>query len=143
MAERQAAGSVFDCSITVPEYFTHHERIALIESASLAGLKVLSLVNQGAAWALKYAIDRDVNATPHHVVFFDLGESSLQLSVVKFFSSINKKNTTVINVLTLATHWDQKLGARDFDSLLLGHLIKRFKVCSDIGRNIFNVLFLT
>jgi len=41
LAEKQANGNVVDCVITVPSYFGQEQRQMLLDSADLAGLKVI------------------------------------------------------------------------------------------------------
>jgi len=72
----------------VPCYFTDVQRRALLDSAQIAGLNVLRLMNDTAATALTYGIyKQDLPATeekPRHVVFLDMGHADLQLSVCAF-----------------------------------------------------------
>jgi molecular chaperone DnaK (HSP70) len=72
----------------VPCYFTDVQRRALLDSAQIAGLNVLRLMNETAATALTYGIyKQDLPAPeekPRHVVFLDLGYCDLQLSVCAF-----------------------------------------------------------
>ena len=42
-----------DCVITIPPYFDHVQRAAMINAAAIAGLNVLSLVHENAAFAFK------------------------------------------------------------------------------------------
>jgi len=49
--------AVRDCVLTVPSFATMHERRALITSAEIAGLKVLSLIEDNTAAALHYGKD--------------------------------------------------------------------------------------
>lgn len=58
MAEKEDGGRIVDCAITVPVFFTQDERQALIDAASVAGLNVLSLINQGTALGINYGADQ-------------------------------------------------------------------------------------
>ena len=42
-----------DCVITIPPYFDHVQRAAMINAAAIAGLNVLSLVHENSAFAFK------------------------------------------------------------------------------------------
>lgn len=81
IAEKADGGRIVDCAITVPAFFTQDERQALIDSASLAGLNVLSLIDQGSAIAVQYATEQETKDPDFKriVVFVDFGESSLQV----------------------------------------------------------------
>ena len=50
-----------DCVLTVPSWFTQHERAAVYAAADIANLRVLSLVEENTAAALHYGIDRGKN----------------------------------------------------------------------------------
>ena len=69
----------------MPPFWGQDERQALIDSADLAGLKVLSLMNENTAVAMKYAIDRKFEKTKeHNVIFYDMGSASVKSSLVTF-----------------------------------------------------------
>ena len=70
-----------DCVLTVPSSFTQHERAALYAAANIADLRVLSLIEENTAAALHYGIDR-VFDEPHHVLYYNLGANSLQVSIL-------------------------------------------------------------
>ena len=48
-AEKHAGFKVVDCVISVPSYFDHFERQAVLDSAKIAGFNVLSLINSVSA----------------------------------------------------------------------------------------------
>ena len=119
-AENFSDSSIKDCVITVPPYWTHHERKALINSAKLAGLNVLSVINEQTAVALHYSISRKFEGT-ENVLFYDLGESSAKATVVSFSKYLDEKNKTVPQLQVLSTKWDTSVGARDFEYNLVQH----------------------
>jgi hypoxia up-regulated 1 len=81
MTESFGGKAIKDCVITVPSYFTHHERKSLYVAADIAELRVLTLVEENTAAALYYGMDR-VFEFPTNVIFFNLGSSSTQVSIV-------------------------------------------------------------
>ncbi|KAC9216381.1 hypothetical protein E3N88_46189 [Mikania micrantha] len=66
------------------------ERKGLLQAAQLAGLNVLSLVNEHSGAALQYGIDKDFSNGSRHVVFYDMGSSSTYAALV-YFSAYNTK----------------------------------------------------
>jgi molecular chaperone DnaK (HSP70) len=72
----------------VPSFFTNVERQALLDSAHIAGLNVLRLMNETLATALAYGIYKqdlpEPDAKPRNVVFVDWGHSALQVSACAF-----------------------------------------------------------
>jgi hypoxia up-regulated 1 len=56
--EAVAEEPVKDVVITVPPFWAQDERQALLDAAALANMKVLGLMNENTAVAMKYAIDK-------------------------------------------------------------------------------------
>ena len=110
-----------DVVITVPGWYTDIQRRALLDAAQIAGLNVLRLINDTTAVALGYGItksDLPEAENPRHVVFVDVGHSSMSVSVVAF----SKGQLTV-----KSTAYDQHVGGRDIDYALLQHFAAEFK----------------
>jgi len=89
-----------DVVITVPPYFSHFERKALLDAAQIARLNVLALITDHAAVALKYGVDNSVEKLkkPQNVLFYDMGSTSTRASIVTFSSIPDKsagKNKTL------------------------------------------------
>jgi molecular chaperone DnaK (HSP70) len=60
--------------VTVPVYFNEAERQAVVDAASIAGLRVLSIVDQGTALALTYGNEQTFNpGTPEHCFHLSFG----------------------------------------------------------------------
>ncbi len=121
IAEMNLSTKVVDCVMTVPSFMTDAERRALLDSAQIAGLNCLKLMNDTTATALTYGLYNsnlpELNEKPHIVVFVDLGYSQIQASAVAF----NKGKLRM-----LATTFDNNLGGRDFDRVLLDYFQKDF-----------------
>eukprot|EP00961_Rhodomonas_salina_P156023 2100868-Rhodomonas_salina.1 len=66
---------VRQCVITVPLFFTDAERRAILSAGAIAGLDVLTLVNNNVAVAFKYGIENNVAQmrAPKRVLFYDMG----------------------------------------------------------------------
>lgn len=101
--------------ITVPDYYTAHERKALIEAIQIADLNCLSLLNESSALTLAYGLFRRnqfEDTKPRYVAFVDMGQSSTSIT----FSSFTKNLSKVISVTT-----ERFCGAREFDYVLMEH----------------------
>ena len=81
IAEADQGSSITDCAVSVPVYFAEPERLAMLNSAALAGLKCLRLINEPTAIALNWGIFKSdlPEDKPLHVAFVDVGHSSLQV----------------------------------------------------------------
>lgn len=124
------AGQVLDCVITVPAYFGQTQRQAISEAARLAGLTVLSLVNNHAAAALQHGIARNFANKTEHVIFYDMGASSVEAALIKYSSydvkEFGKVNThSQFEVKDVA--WDANAGAQYLDMLLVNHFADQFE----------------
>jgi molecular chaperone DnaK (HSP70) len=122
IAESHMPTKMYDCVVSVPSFMTDTERRALLDAAQIAGLNVLKLMNETTAVALNYGLYNtnlpEVNEKSSLVAFVDMGYTQTQASVVAF----NKGKLKV-----LATAYDNNLGGRDFDRLLMDHFQQEFK----------------
>lgn len=126
-AEAALKCQVDQCVISVPSFFDNTERQALLDAASIAGLKVLRIFNETAATALTYGIYKQDLPTPEeaprNVIFVDCGHTSLQV----FACAFNKGKLKM-----LASAADPQLGGRDIDIILAEHFSVDFKQRYDI-----------
>lgn len=105
-AETALGGALEGVVITVPAYFDDGQRQATRDSAWLAGLKVLRLLNEPTAAAIAYGLDK--NAEGVHVIF-DLGGGTFDVSVLRLSRGVFE---------VLATAGDTALGGDDMDRCL-------------------------
>ncbi|XP_073142418.1 heat shock 70 kDa protein 14-like isoform X2 [Henckelia pumila] len=119
-AERKLKAAVVDCCIGIPVYFTDLQRRAVMDAATIAGLRPLRLLHETTAAALLYGIYKtDLTEKEQlNIVFVDVGHASMQVCVAAF-----KKGQLKI----LAHSFDRCLGGRDFDEVLFQHFAAKFK----------------
>ncbi|KAH9513967.1 Heat shock 105kDa 110kDa protein 1 [Bulinus truncatus] len=121
-AESNLKTKVVDVVVSVPAFYTDVERRALLDACQMSGLNCLRILNDTTAVALSYGIYKtDLPAEtekPRNVVFVDFGHSSLQVSVCAF----NKGKLKV-----LAMTYDNQLGGRDLDELIVDYMSEEFK----------------
>jgi len=134
-----AGSEVRDCVLTVPSFYTQHERRALLDAAALADLNVLALINENTAAALHFGIDR-IDETPQHFVFYNMGASALQVSVVRYYSYQHKdskyaKAKTVGAFEVIGSAWDSTLGGLAFDNRLVDYMADEFNEMWNAKRN--------
>lgn len=119
-----------DVVLTVPSFTTQKERLALLDAAALAELNVLTLIDETTASALHYAMDKTFADGEQLMLFYNMGASSLQVSLIRFFSyeqpqKFGKpKASPALEVLSKA--WDPTLGGNAFDHLLVEFLADHF-----------------
>jgi len=124
-------GPITDCVLTVPSFATQSERQALLDSAELGGYKVLGLIDENTASALNFGMDKTFE-DPKIYLFYNLGGSSLQVSIIKFHhyevpeSKYSKKMKKVGSIEVLGKGWDATLGGLAYDSRLVNYMADHF-----------------
>ena len=129
IAEAHAGSAIKDCVITIPPFFGHLERQAVLSAATIAGLNVLSLLHEPTAFAFKFGFDKESDFStdkPTNVVFYDLGATSYKVSVVSFINTLGKKNKTQGSMAVKGIGYDRTLGGRDFDMIVFDMLADEF-----------------
>lgn len=128
MSEKFGEGTIKDCAITVPSFWTRGQRLSIINAASSIGLNVLALMHENTGAAFYYGIDRLDNQTDHYSLFYNLGASYLQVTLAKYSSAKKTVTTTkqIENVEILAHASDSTLGGSLFDSLIAEYLAGKF-----------------
>ncbi|ETW09024.1 hypothetical protein H310_01493 [Aphanomyces invadans] len=127
-----AESPVRDWVVTVPSYFVEAQRQAVIDAAEIAGIRVLSLIDENTAAALQHAlaIETPQAGKPTRVLLYNMGSTSLQVSLVEYSSRIVpdgfKKNKTVIDFEVLGKAWDDTLGGSQFDLRLADKFADEF-----------------
>jgi len=124
-------GDITDCVLTVPSFATQSERQALLDSAELGGFKVLGLIDENTASAVNFGMDKTFEE-PQIYLFYNLGGSSLQVSVIKFHhyevpeSKYSKKMKKVGSIEVLGKGWDATLGGLSYDNRLVDYMADHF-----------------
>jgi hypoxia up-regulated 1 len=97
---------ITDCVLTVPSFYTQTQRVALLDAADIAGLKVLSLVDANTAAAVQYGLDRKEDKS---VLIFNMGAENTQVSLVSFSTRPQDgRNITTFKVQAKA--WENTVG---------------------------------
>ena len=114
-AEEALGVEIRDAVITVPAYFQSPQREATREAGSIAGLNVLSIINEPTAAAISYGIER--LGGHRRILVFDLGGGTFDVTVMEIKG---------ISFRTLASDGNAELGGKDWDDRLLNHVAERF-----------------
>jgi len=102
-AEASLDGVLDGAVITVPAYFDEAQRQATKDAATLAGVKVLRLLNEPTAAAIAYGLE---NAKEGVIAVYDLGGGTFDVSIMRLSRGVFE---------VLATGGDSALGGDDFD----------------------------
>ncbi|KAI4305507.1 hypothetical protein L6164_028869 [Bauhinia variegata] len=129
LAEFHSKVAIVDAVITVPPYFGQAEREGLLQAAELAGINVLSLMNEHSGAALQYGIDKDFSNGSRHVIFYDMGSSSTYAALV-YFSAYNAKEygkTVSVNQFQVKdVRWNPELGGQNMELQLVEYFANEF-----------------
>ena len=106
-AEGALGGDLTGAVITVPAYFNDAQRQSTKDAATLAGIKVLRLLNEPTAAAIAYGLESGEEGV--HAVY-DLGGGTFDISILSF-------NKGIFQVLS--TVGDSNLGGDDLDAVII------------------------
>ncbi|QLQ79412.1 hypothetical protein HG537_0C00590 [Torulaspora globosa] len=118
IAEAKIGQKVEKAVITVPAYFNDAQRQATKDAGSIAGLNVLRIINEPTAAAIAYGLGAGKSDKERHVLIFDLGGGTFDVSLLHIAGGVYTVKSTSGN-----TH----LGGQDFDTNLLEHFKAEFK----------------
>ncbi len=108
--------SVDRAVISVPAYFNDMQRRDTIRAGELAGFTVERILNEPTAAALSYGLDHMEEES--HVLVYDLGGGTFDVTLLELFDGVLEVK---------ASGGDNQLGGKDFDELLMEHLLGRFQ----------------
>ncbi|GJV68761.1 putative heat shock protein 70 family protein [Tanacetum coccineum] len=120
IAETYIGKAVKDLVITVPAYFNDSQRQATKNAGIIAGLNILSMINEPTAAAIAYGLDNKFAINGKiNVLVFDLGGGTFDISLM----TIEDKGTFNVK----AVSGDTRLGGEDFDNHMVNHCVREFK----------------
>ena len=114
-AGAQMDDEVKDVVITCPAYFGEAERTATKQAGEIAGLNVLSIIEEPTAAAICYGVtraDEDKN-----VLIYDLGGGTFDITVMKITNG---------EIRVVTTEGDHDLGGKQWDNALSSILVDKF-----------------
>lgn len=114
-AEELLGVPVNDAVVTVPAYFNSAQRGATAEAGKIAGLNVLSIINEPTAAAIAYGLDRI--GGKRKLLVFDLGGGTFDVTVMEIRGT---------RLTTIASDGNAELGGKDWDDRLLNHVAEQF-----------------
>ncbi len=115
-AEHFLNEEVKDCVITVPAYFNEKQREEVKESAELAGLNVIRMINEPTSACLAYGLN--MREGIKNVIVFDIGGGTYDVSVLEVGEGVFEVKASCGN---------NKLGGEDFDQRIMEYVIEKYK----------------
>ncbi len=102
--------------ITVPAYFNAAQRAATAAAGEIAGLEVLSILNEPTAAAIHLAMDR-LGEERHRMMVFDLGGGTFDVTLMEIRG---------LELITIASDGNAELGGKDWDDRLVNYVAEAF-----------------
>jgi molecular chaperone DnaK (HSP70) len=113
-AAGQYPEAIKDVVITCPAYFGTKERLRTKQAGEIAGLNVLSIINEPTAAAIAYGMKIQEEKV---IMVYDLGGGTFDITIIR----VNGGTITVI-----ATGGDHHLGGTDWDTALAEFLLSQY-----------------
>jgi molecular chaperone DnaK len=114
-AEAYLGDKVTDVVITVPAYFNDSQRNATKDAGTIAGLKVLRIINEPTASSLAYGMDKKQDQT---IAVYDLGGGTFDISILDIGEGTFQVKST---------NGDTHLGGDDIDQRIMDWVCTEFK----------------
>lgn len=112
---------VRDVVVACPAYYGYEERNAIKQAGALAGLNVLSIINEPTAAALFYLSGKVINKSKT-ILVYDLGGSTLDLCLMELNIDSNEiPSLTIINI-----DGDDRLGGVDWDARMFDYMCQKY-----------------
>jgi molecular chaperone DnaK len=114
-AEAYFGEAVTQAVITVPAHFDDHQRQATKDSAKIAGLNVMRVINEPTSASLAYGLEKKINQT---IAVYDIGGGTFDITLMEINDGIFH---------ALSTNGNTFLGGEDFDNRIVDWVIEDFK----------------
>ncbi|CAG9858593.1 unnamed protein product [Phyllotreta striolata] len=118
IAEAYLEDNISKAVITTPAYFNDSQRQATKDAGTIAGLDVQRIINEPTAAAIAYGLDRKDDDQDKHVLIFDLGGGTFDVSVLLISGGIFEVKSTA---------GDTHLGGQDIDFRMVQYFAEEFK----------------
>lgn len=114
-AEQYLGQKVTEAVITVPAYFNDSQRQATKDAGTIAGLKVLRIINEPTAASLAYGLEKKKE---EKIAVFDLGGGTFDISMLEIGEGVFEVK---------AVNGDTHLGGDNFDQKVVDWMAEEFK----------------
>lgn len=121
--------NIRDVVITCPAYFSFREREATKAAGAIAGLNVLNLLNEPTAAAICYGLYGDSVRDTRHVLVYDLGGGTFDVTVIRVAPG---------GIDVVCTDGNHRLGGKDWDDRMVQLLIDKFQRATGNMDNLYD-----
>lgn len=114
-AEIETGEKITDVVITCPAYFGIPEREATALAGKIAGLNVLSIINEPTAAAISFGLHQEKD---QNVLVYDLGGGTFDVTLIEIKDG---------NLIERATGGNHRLGGKDWDTVIMNYLAEQWQ----------------
>jgi molecular chaperone DnaK (HSP70) len=133
ITEVDVGEAVSSAVITIPEFFTQRQRLAVVRAAELVGIETLGLMHATTAAVMQYAVTRrGFGNDTVHVAVVDVGASFTEVGVYSIAPTPVPNGTRVRvaealgQITTLAVASDRYAGGRELDACIAAFIEDQF-----------------
>lgn len=124
-------GEITELVLSVPRYFNEIQRKSLRDSAELAGMKIVSLVDDGLAIGLDFAQKMtDLGEDVETYLVLDIGASASKATLIGL-SNVNE----TINLETLGYGYDTEINGHEFTRVVRDLILNQFSTEQKVPLN--------
>jgi hypoxia up-regulated 1 len=129
LADKFSGSDISELVVTVPNHYDYIQRQRIVQAVQLSKLNLLSLVSENVAAAVQFAQNKQFNST-EYFVFYNMGSSYTQATLVSFLSKFEVKNNKTVEVAktlkVVDEAWEKDLGGNRMNYNLVRLLMDKF-----------------
>ena len=122
-AEQQTGDTIKDVVITCPAYFGFNQIEITKQAGQIAGLNVISIIDEPSAAAIAYGMNQTDDQT---ILVYDLGGGTFDISLIRI-----ENNKIIVKVVD----GDHQLGGKDWDLALSNWIAQTFAEKTNMSAN--------
>ena len=129
-SEKYGQTDIKDFVITVPCFYGYKHHQALVNAAEISGMKLLRIIHDNTAVAIKYFNENRPQKEIKYFIFYNMGASYTQISLISVYATYegtkkDMKENQYIKIID--EEYDIDLGGRNFDYKLAKLIYKKYK----------------
>lgn len=129
LADKFTQSDIRDCVVTVPNFYSYKQRLAIVQAIEMTKLNLLGIINDNIAAAIHFGQNKIFEKT-EYFIFYNMGSSYTQATLASFTSNTEVRNGKTVEISKsvdiLAETWNKNLGGKVLNYNLVRLLSKKF-----------------
>ena len=129
-AEKYGKTDIKEFVITVPCFYGYKQHQALLNAADISGMKLLRIIHDNTAVAIKYFNENRAQKETKYYIFYNMGASYTQVTLISVYATYagTKKDMNENQFIKVVDEeYDNDLGGRNFDYKLAKLIYKKYQ----------------